>query len=123
MYTVHDGYLLTEDAVIYQEVEEKFKGSRFFITSLSLTNQYSTDHMITNDVIVFMDMQMPEMDGLEATRQICKQWTACERPVVIAMTASEEEKDKESCLQAGMNDFLTKPIRLEQLREMLEKYL
>ncbi|MEA5576734.1 response regulator [Anabaena sp. UHCC 0451] len=73
--------------------------------------------------LVFMDMQMPEMDGLEATRQICKQWTACERPVIIAMTASEEEKDKESCLQAGMNDFLTKPIRLEQLREMLEKYL
>ncbi|MBD2292570.1 response regulator [Anabaena sphaerica FACHB-251] len=73
--------------------------------------------------LVLMDMQMPEMDGLEATRQICKHWQPDQRPVIIAMTANEEDKDRESCLQAGMNDFLTKPIRVQQVREMLEKYL
>jgi PAS domain S-box-containing protein len=73
--------------------------------------------------LVLMDMQMPEMDGLEATRQICEHWQTDQRPVIIAMTANEEDKDRESCLQAGMNDFLTKPIRVEQVREMLEKYL
>jgi PAS domain S-box-containing protein len=73
--------------------------------------------------LVLMDMQMPEMDGLEATRQICKHWQPDQRPVIIAMTANEEDKDRESCLQAGMSDFMTKPIRVEIVREMLEKYL
>ncbi|WP_353930512.1 response regulator [Okeanomitos corallinicola TIOX110] len=73
--------------------------------------------------VVFMDIQMPEMDGLEATRKICEYWQSHERPVIIAMTASEEERDKESCLQAGMNDYISKPIRIETVQIMLDKYL
>jgi PAS domain S-box-containing protein len=76
-----------------------------------------------NYILIFMDVQMPEMDGLEATRKICENWHPCERPVIIAMTASEEEKDKKACLAAGMNDYLSKAIRIEKVKLILDKYL
>ena len=69
--------------------------------------------------IVFMDVQMPEMDGLEATRQICARWVAGERPRIIAMTANALKEDREACLAAGMDDYLAKPIRVEELVAVL----
>ena len=64
-----------------------------------------------------MDVQMPEMDGLEATQLIRK---TCEiQPIIVAMTANAMAEDKEECLKAGMNDYLSKPIQLEGLTEML----
>jgi CheY-like chemotaxis protein len=70
--------------------------------------------------LVFMDMQMPEMDGLETTRYIR---THHERqPIIIAMTANALESDKNDCLDAGMDDYLSKPIRPEDLVSMLEKW-
>jgi CheY-like chemotaxis protein len=73
--------------------------------------------------LVLMDVQMPEMDGLEATRQICENWQPEQRPIIVAMTASEDERDKKLCLEAGMNDYLSKPIRVDQFKNMLSKYL
>ena len=74
----------------------------------------------TYDVIL-MDMQMPEMDGLEATRQICQRWPVNERPRIVAMTANASKGDYEACMEAGMNDFIAKPIRLQELIEALNK--
>ena len=67
-----------------------------------------------------MDVQMPEMDGLEATRQINARWRRDERPRIVAMTANAMQGDREMCLAAGMDDYLTKPIRVERLVEALE---
>lgn len=72
--------------------------------------------------LIFMDVQMPEMDGLEATREIRKRWPL-NGPRIIALTAHAIEGDKEKCLEAGMDDYLCKPISLESLKEALERFL
>jgi len=64
-------------------------------------------------------VQMPEMDGLEASRRITAKWPAGERPRIVAMTANAMQGDREMCLAAGMDDYLTKPIRVERLVEAL----
>jgi PAS domain S-box-containing protein len=69
--------------------------------------------------VVLMDVQMPEMDGLTATKCIMQEWSADVRPYVIAMTANAMQGDREDCLAAGMNAYLSKPIRLKDLREIL----
>ncbi|MBN1236524.1 MAG: response regulator [Methanotrichaceae archaeon] len=68
--------------------------------------------------VVFMDVQMPEMDGLEATRAIRKRWQ--KGPKIIAMTASALKGDREMCLEAGMDGYISKPTRLEALGAALE---
>jgi CheY-like chemotaxis protein len=65
--------------------------------------------------VVLMDVQMPEMDGLEASRRITARWPAGERPRIVAMTANAMQGDREECLAAGMDDYVTKPIRVDAL--------
>ena len=65
--------------------------------------------------LVLMDVQMPEMDGLEASRRIVARWANAERPRIVAMTANAMQGDREACLAAGMDDYITKPIRVEAL--------
>jgi CheY-like chemotaxis protein len=67
-----------------------------------------------------MDVQMPEMDGLEATRTI--RATRPLQPVIIAMTANAMQGDQEECLAEGMNDYLSKPVKLDEIVAMLEKW-
>ena len=69
--------------------------------------------------VVFMDMHMPEMDGLEASRLIHATVPEAERPWIIALTANAMQSDRDVCLRAGMNDFLSKPIRAGDLRRAL----
>jgi len=70
--------------------------------------------------IILMDVQMPEMDGLEATRMIrLKQY---HQPVIISMTANVMAEDREACRKAGMDDYISKPIKLESLVSVLEKW-
>jgi CheY-like chemotaxis protein len=65
--------------------------------------------------LVLMDVQMPEMDGLEASRRITAKWPPGERPRIVAMTANAMQGDREECLAAGMDDYVTKPIRVDAL--------
>ena len=70
--------------------------------------------------IILMDVQMPEMDGLEATRVIRQQ--SNHQPVIIAVTANAMQDDKEACTEAGMDDYISKPIELDKLMTILEKW-
>jgi CheY-like chemotaxis protein len=72
--------------------------------------------------VVLMDVQMPEIDGLEATRRINQQWTPEQRPRIIAMTANAMLGDREACLAAGMDDYISKPIRGRELQIALERW-
>jgi CheY-like chemotaxis protein len=71
--------------------------------------------------VVLMDVQMPTMDGLEATRRIHQRWPEGRRPHVIAATASAMQEEREACLAAGMDDYLSKPIRVEELAAALRR--
>ncbi len=71
--------------------------------------------------VVLMDVQMPELDGLDATRRICEQWPPETRPHIIAMTANALPEDREACFAAGMNDYVAKPIRAEELASALKR--
>ncbi len=72
--------------------------------------------------VVLMDVQMPEMDGLEASRRIVSRWPeAAMRPRIVAMTANAMQGDREECLAAGMDDYVTKPIRVDALVEALNQ--
>ena len=71
--------------------------------------------------VVLMDVQMPEMDGLEATRQIRRQWSGEQSPRIVAMTAGAMHEDHERCLTAGMDDYISKPVRVEKLVSALSK--
>ena len=75
--------------------------------------------------LVLMDCQMPEMDGLEATRRIRQEGSMVLNPniPIIAMTASAMSGDREKCIKAGMDDFIAKPVRKEELEEMLTEWL
>jgi len=70
--------------------------------------------------IVFMDLQMPNMDGVQATKQIRKKLSPENQPYIIAITANAMEGDREHCLKSGMDDYLPKPITISSVRDMLK---
>ena len=108
--------LLAEDNVVNQKLAirllEKL-GYRADIAGNGLEALEALERQ-TYDLLL-SDVQMPEMDGLEATRQILQRWPAGERPWIIAMTAEAMSGDRERCLAAGMNDYVAKPIRVDEL--------
>jgi CheY-like chemotaxis protein len=71
--------------------------------------------------LLFMDVQMPEMDGLEAARCISTSLIPSQRPHIVAMTANALKEDREICLAAGMDDYLSKPIRPEDIKGAIER--
>ncbi len=72
---------------------------------------------------IIMDVQMPDMDGYEATMHIREKQTLGHPPIIIALTANALPEDRDKCLNAGMDDYIAKPIQPDTLRKMLEKHL
>ena len=72
--------------------------------------------------LVIMDVQMPELDGLEAARRILARWPERkDRPWIIALTANAMEGDREACIAAGMDDYISKPIKTEELAVAMDR--
>jgi CheY-like chemotaxis protein len=112
--------LLAEDNVVNQKLALRIlaqMGYRADLASNGIEAVESVQRQIYD--VVLMDVQMPEMDGLEASRRITAKWSASERPRIVAMTANAMQGDREMCLEAGMDDYVTKPIRVDALVEAL----
>jgi CheY-like chemotaxis protein len=73
--------------------------------------------------VILMDVHMPEMDGLEASRRICQGWLRESRPRIIAMTAAAMQGDRQKCLAAGMDDYVAKPVVPAELQAALARAL
>jgi CheY-like chemotaxis protein len=112
--------LLAEDNVVNQKLALRILQQMGYRADLASNGMEAVESVQrqTYDVVL-MDVQMPEMDGLEASRRITQRWPVTERPRIVAMTANAMQGDRELCLQAGMDDYLTKPIRVDELVQAL----
>lgn len=73
--------------------------------------------------IIFMDLQMPEMDGFQTTKEIRNMQKGKRETPIIAITANAMQSDKQKCLDAGMDDYLAKPFEIQDIEKLLKKYL
>jgi GAF domain-containing protein/DNA-binding response OmpR family regulator/tetratricopeptide (TPR) repeat protein len=112
--------LLAEDNVVNQKLAMRLLQQMGYRADLASNGIEAIESVArqTYDVVL-MDVQMPELDGLEAARRITTRWKPNDRPRIVAMTANAMQGDREECLAAGMDDYLTKPIRVERLVEAL----
>ncbi len=112
--------LLAEDNVVNQKLALRLlqqMGYRADLASNGIEAVESVQRQVYD--VVLMDVQMPEMDGLEASRRIVAKSADGARPRIVAMTANAMQGDREMCLAAGMDDYVTKPIRVDALVEAL----
>jgi len=114
--------LLAEDNVVNQKLALRLLQQMGYRADVASNGKEAIESVQrqTYDVVL-MDVQMPEMDGLEASRQINARLRPSARPRIVAMTANAMQGDREMCLAAGMDDYLTKPIRVERLAEALNQ--
>src|SRR5436190_212175 len=112
--------LLAEDNVVNQKLAMRLLQQMGYRADLAANGLEAVESVQrqTYDAVL-MDVQMPEMDGLDAAREITSRWEPQMRPRIIAMTANAMQGDREMCLEAGMDDYLTKPIRVDQLVKAL----
>ena len=108
--------LLAEDNLVNQKLALRLLAQMGYRADLASNGLEALESVArqTYDVVL-MDVQMPEMDGLEAARRITAQYHRDHRPRIVAMTANAMQGDREMCLEAGMDDYIAKPIRVEAL--------
>jgi signal transduction histidine kinase/CheY-like chemotaxis protein/HAMP domain-containing protein len=108
--------LLAEDNVVNQKLATRLLSRMGYEPDLAANGLEAIEAIERQRYdLVLMDVQMPEMDGLEATRTIVGQTTLETRPWIVAMTANAMDGDRERCLEAGMNGYISKPIRVAEL--------
>ncbi|HKB90581.1 MAG TPA: response regulator, partial [Opitutaceae bacterium] len=118
-----DRILLAEDNLVNQKVAILMLGKIGCRADIAANGLEAIEAVARQDYdVILMDVQMPEMDGLEATRRICQIWpNLVRRPWIIALTANAMQGDRDRCREAGMNDYITKPIKVEELSAALER--
>ncbi len=113
--------LLAEDNAINQKVANRLFKKMGYEISVAQNGLEAVNLIGENEYdLVFMDIQMPEMDGLEATREIINRWGEA-RPRIIALTANAMREDRENCFGAGMDGYLTKPFKPDDLKDIISK--
>jgi PAS domain S-box-containing protein len=114
--------LLAEDNVVNQKVTLHQLGRMGYRAEVVADGLEAVDAVKRQCYdVVLMDMQMPEMDGLEATRCIRRTIPAEHQPRIVALTANARNEDRQDCLDAGMDDFVSKPVNVVELRAVLER--
>jgi two-component system, sensor histidine kinase and response regulator len=114
--------LIAEDNIVNQKVAMGVLLQFGYQTELVVSGKEALEAVERQRYdLLFMDLQMPDMDGLEAARLICSRMSPSERPYIIAMTANAMKGDRELCLSAGMDDYLSKPIRPEEIKAAIER--
>lgn len=122
--SLHGKVLLVEDNPVNQDVAAAMLTKLGLEVEAAWNGKQAADLATRNNYdIILMDCQMPVMDGLEATALIRKQFGDSMRLPIIAMTANFSENDRMSCLNAGMDDFLSKPYSIDQLQQMILRWL
>lgn len=115
--------LVVDDNEVNRKVACGFLRKMGYEVDVAENGQEAVDAVLAKSyALVFMDCQMPVMDGYEATRQI-KALQKSKRLPVVAVTANAMDGDREKCLASGMDDYMTKPVRREKLQEMLDRWL
>ncbi|HEY8953398.1 MAG TPA: response regulator, partial [Candidatus Dormibacteraeota bacterium] len=113
--------LLAEDNAVNQKLALRLLSQMSYGAEVAGDGQQAIEALERNDFdVVLMDVQMPELDGLEATRRIRARWPG-RRLQIVAMTANAMAGDREACLAAGMDDYISKPIRPAELAAALER--
>jgi len=113
--------LVAEDNAINQQLIRQILGNLGYCPDCVENGELAVEAAGSKDYdLVLMDVQMPEMDGLEATRSI--RLYPGRQPVIIALTANAMLGDKEECILAGMDDYISKPVRLDELMRLLKKW-
>ena len=116
-------FLLAEDNVVNQQVAVQFLSKLGIRVDVVSNGKEAVEMMYQRNYdYIFMDLQMPEIDGLEAT-QLIRQMELPVQPYIIAMTANAMAEDKQVCLDIGMNDFISKPVRLNDMHSTLQQAL
>ena len=117
------GILLVEDNLVNQKVALRYLERMGYTADVAANGLEAVQAVSDRDYqLVFMDMQMPEMDGLDATREIRAKLPKERQPVIIALTANAMHGDRERCLAAGMNDYIAKPVKIDEIQAMITRY-
>jgi CheY-like chemotaxis protein len=113
--------LIAEDNIVNQKIAEKLfqkLGYQVDIVNNGVEVLTALKQQIYD--VIFMDIQMPELDGIETTKAIYQEWGKTNRPYIIAMTANAMQSNRDECLSVGMDDFIPKPVKLEAIVESIQ---
>lgn len=113
--------LVAEDNPVNQKLMLMMLKNLGYNADIAENGKIAYEKCLSNSYdIIFMDIQMPEMDGLEASRKILS--NVKDRPIIIAVTANATDRDRDECLEAGMNDFVSKPVKPLEIKDCILKW-